>query len=108
MQDSAPASHSKTLSKILNIRHERGRTYGDAVQNLSIVGNLWDIYLSGRPGGKDVGISGADTCIMMSLLKIGRMATGTAHHDNYCDAANYLIIAGDMTSSNAHGIPGEA
>ena len=87
---------SPTLDAILAIRPQRAATYGDCTKGFTTIAALWDAYLSGRKGGRQTPIRDLDVPVLVSLLKTGRIATGVAHHDNYADGANYLILAGDM------------
>lgn len=88
---------SPTLDTILQIRPQRANTYGSCEKGFGTIGALWDAYLAGRPGGKDMPITAIDVAVMISLMKIGRISTGTAHHDNFADGANYLVLAGDLS-----------
>lgn len=62
----------------------REGTYGPPSINLSVIADLWSVYL------RDKSITGRDVCIMMALLKLAREATGLPNRDNVVDAAGYL------------------
>ncbi|MDX2074678.1 MAG: DUF6378 domain-containing protein [Alphaproteobacteria bacterium] len=87
---------SRTLDAILMLRPGRAQTYGDARKGFTTVAALWNAYLAGRPGGAAAPISDIDVPVLVALLKTARISTGVAHHDNFADAANYMVLAGDL------------
>ena len=87
--------NSPTLAAILDLRPNRQQTYGDCRHGFRTIAALWNAYLAGRPIGTG-GLNEVDVAVMIGLVKTGRIATGTAHHDNFADAANYNILAGDL------------
>ena len=59
------------------------------------------------------GISALDVSMMMSLLKVARIATGRPKADNFIDLAGYAACGGEiatevpiMTCRNPEAIPG--
>ena len=62
-----------------------------------MIGNLWEIYLKARCldscGGLD--ILPEDVAMMMSLLKIARIASGNYKADSFIDLAGYAACAGE-------------
>lgn len=92
--------NSPTLGSIIAIRDQKRALYdlpGDLSEanNFATAAAMIDLYLSARPGGKNSKIDDVDLPIMITLLKISRIAVAKNHHDNYCDAANYIVLAGD-------------
>lgn len=96
---------SLTLDAILAIRPQRASTYGSCEKGFATIAALWDAYLDGRPGGRSAPIRTIDVPVLISLLKTGRISSGTAHHDNFADGANYLILAGDLAFGVAEAEP---
>jgi len=65
--------------------------YGAPEDNLGRIGALWSVYV-GKP------ITAHDVAVMMSLLKIGRIASGVTVSDNYVDAVAYMGLADRLKS----------
>lgn len=68
----------------------REEDYGSPEDNFYKISKLWNAYL-----GDNVTDS-HDVAIMMALLKIARIATGTFKGDSYVDACGYLACAGEI------------
>lgn len=68
---------------------DRAAAYGDAKANYEVVAGLWSAFLG-------VPISAQQAAIMMALLKIGRIATGSNKRDNFVDLAGYAGVAGEI------------
>lgn len=99
-----PAGVSKTITRaeILDaakaiVTGEREQQYGKPEDNFRMIGNLWEIYLKARCldscGGLD--ILPEDVAMMMSLLKIARIASGNYKADSFIDLAGYAACAGE-------------
>lgn len=74
------------------INGERQNQYGNPEDNFEAIATYWTIYLGGRSC-----ISGKDVAMMMTLLKVARIQTGTATWDSFLDACGYMALASDMT-----------
>lgn len=75
---------------------ERADSYDDNGEpSVRIVSRLWSAYL-------DVGITEADVCHMMALLKIGRTRSGYKR-DSYVDAVGYELLAEALQRSTDGG-----
>lgn len=68
---------------------DRAKAYGDAKENFGSIATMWEEYL-GYP------INADDVAIMMILLKIARMKTGTFKEDTFIDIAGYAALAGEL------------
>lgn len=85
-----------TRKKILNeaercVCTDREQQYGAIENNFSLIARLWREYLdTSKP------ITAHDVAIMMALLKIARIATGTSKEDSYVDACGYIACAGEV------------
>lgn len=71
------------------IAGERARTYGDATENFAKVGIVWGIQLGIDP------IPASVVGLMMTTLKIVRLAETNNHEDSYIDAAGYIALAAE-------------
>lgn len=70
---------------------QRTTDYGNPENNFSFIAKLWTVY-------KGVDISSADVAMMMALLKIARIATGTATDDSFVDLAGYAACGAELES----------
>lgn len=65
--------------------------YGSPEDNFQTIANLWTAYL-------DHSISAKDVAVMMALLKIARIKTGTFKADSWVDLAGYAACGGEIAS----------
>ncbi len=68
---------------------ERQDQYGSPEDNFARIAKLWSAYL-----GTDV--SPMDVTMMMALLKIARIKTGTATDDSFVDLAGYAACGAEI------------
>lgn len=68
---------------------EREQDYGRPEDNFKIIADMWSTYLEAHIDAKDV-------ALMMALLKIARIASGTAKADNWIDLAGYAACGGEL------------
>jgi len=73
------------------VENIKAKEHGDRKENFSVIAKLWESYLN-------VPVSPEDVAILMTLLKIGRINTKSAPHndDNFVDAVGYMSIAGEF------------
>ena len=67
----------------------RHKTHGDKVKNHCNIAQLWSWWLKRE-------VTAQDVAMMMALLKIARMKTGSPNKDDHVDGAAYLAIAGEL------------
>lgn len=70
---------------------DRESQYGSPEDSFSIIAGFWSVYL-------DYAISADDVAMMMTLLKIARIAGGRFKADSYIDACGYIACAGEIAS----------
>lgn len=70
---------------------DRETDYGRPESNFSVIADLWSAY-------KGVKFSALDVAMMMTLLKLGRIKTGTAKNDSFVDAAGYIACGGEIAT----------
>ena len=75
------------------VLQDRENMYGSPENSFEMISDLWSAYL-------DTSISPHDVGIMMVLLKISRIRTGTFNPDSYIDIAGYAACAGEIIGSN--------
>ena len=81
---------------------EREQDYGTPENNFTTIGYLWSVYIrAAHPELAYVlpinGIGAKDVAIMMALLKIARIASGSSS-DSYVDLAGYAACAGEIVT----------
>jgi hypothetical protein len=78
------------LNDCETILTNRGKQYGDAAPLYKSIALMWSGYLG-------VEVTPTDVCILMSLMKAGRLSQGVddsdALDDTYIDAINYIALA---------------
>lgn len=77
------------LEEIGKIIEEGRPKYGEADIHFDVVASFWTNYLSGKYRGRPAVLTAADIPVMMQLLKIGRIVTGTPIADNQIDVTGY-------------------
>lgn len=72
---------------------ERENEYGSPENNFARIASLWTAY-------KDVEFTTNDVAMMMALLKIARIQSGTATEDSFVDLAGYAACGGEIMTEN--------
>lgn len=67
----------------------REQDYGNPEDNFSKIAVLWSAYFGHS-------FTALDVAMMMALMKIGRISTGTATDDSFVDAIGYLSCAAEI------------
>ena len=73
---------------------ERQKNYGSPEYNFETIANFWNAYM-----GNDL-FNAIDVAMMMALLKIARIKTGTATEDSFVDLAGYAACGGEIATNN--------
>lgn len=89
-------------SAIEYVCSKREKEYGTPKDNFSVIANFWSIYLF-RVIGAEVSLTPHDVAIMMTLLKLSRIASGVVKDDNYVDAAGYIACAAEIATEVCDG-----
>ena len=69
----------------------REQDYGSPENNFARIASLWSVYL-------DVPITPVDVAMMMALLKIARIKSGTGTADSFVDLAGYAACGGEIAT----------
>ncbi len=80
---------------------QREQDYGSPEDNFRTIANLWTAY-------KNVEFNSLDVAMMMCLLKIARISTGTATEDSFVDLAGYAACGAEIASFINEHLPEEA
>ena len=77
--------------------------HGTPENNFNLIASLWEPYIRTRCVGKgtDVSIGPEDVAMLMELLKIARICTGTGTADSFVDLAGYAACGGEIAGGNA-------
>lgn len=77
---------------------QREQDYGSPEDNFSTIGHFWSTYLkASHPEINLSEITPKDVAVMMSLLKVARIATGSSP-DSFVDLAGYAARAGEIAT----------
>ena len=100
---SAEVGKTITRASILDaakkiVTGDRERQYGKPEDNFAAIAKFWEVYLSKRcvDDGCEVTISPDDVAMLMALMKVARIMTGTFKDDSYVDACGYLACAAEI------------
>lgn len=72
---------------------QREQDYGKPEDNFATIAALWSAY-------KGTEFSAEDVAVMMALMKIARIKTGTATDDCFVDLAGYAACGGEIASAD--------
>ena len=77
---------------------DREQQYGKPEDNFAVIAKFWEVYLSEQcvGGGADVTVNPDDVAMLMALMKVARIMTGTFKGDSYIDACGYLACAAEI------------
>lgn len=75
---------------------QRERDYGKPEDNFAAIADLWSAY-------KGAKFSAEDVSVMMALMKIARIKTGTSTDDCFVDLAGYAACGGEIAASDKKG-----
>jgi hypothetical protein len=73
------------------VNGDRDKKHGRPEDSFAMIGQLWEAY-TGRH------YSPVDVAMMLALLKIARIRTGTGEADSFVDLAGYAACAGELDS----------
>lgn len=71
------------------VNGDRDKKHGQPEDSFGMIGQLWEAYM-GRH------YSSVDVAIMLALLKVARIKTGTGDIDSFVDLAGYAACAGEI------------
>lgn len=90
-------NRANTLEKAKEIVcGHRENEYSSPEDNFKTIADFWSVY-------KGVEFTANDVAMMMALLKIARIRTGTATDDSYVDLAGYAACGSEINSKTDKG-----
>lgn len=77
---------------------QREQDYGSPENNFRLIATLWEPYIRQKcvSDGADVSIRPEDVAMLMALLKIARICSGTGTQDSFVDLAGYAACGGEI------------
>lgn len=69
---------------------QRQMDYGSPEDNFKKIAQLWNVYIG------ELIFDEADVAVMMALLKIARIGSGTGSEDSFVDLAGYAACGGEI------------
>ena len=98
-----PTDTPTTRAEILDaakkiVTGERERQYGSPEDNFAVIARFWEVYLNQRCVDAMSGfmLNPDDVAMLMALMKVARIITGTFKGDSYIDACGYLACAAEI------------
>ena len=98
-----PTDTPTTRAEILDaakkiVTGDREKQYGSPEDNFAVIARFWEVYLNQRCVDAMSGfvLNPDDVAILMALLKVARIMTGTFKGDSYIDACGYLACAAEI------------
>ena len=74
------------------VTRDRAAQHGDAARNFGLIARYWTAHL-GYP------VTAQDVPVMMTLLKLARIKSGSGNADNWVDGCGYLALGGELSTS---------
>lgn len=96
---SAPPTRASILEEAKRcVCGQREQDYGSPENNFRLIASLWEPYIRTRcvGNGADVSINPEDVAMLMALLKIARICTGTGTADSFVDCCGYMACGGEV------------
>lgn len=96
---SAPPTRASILEEANRcVCGQREQDYGSPEDNFRLIASMWEMYIRQRcvGSGADVSIMPEDVAMLMALLKIARICTGTGMADSFVDLAGYAACGGEI------------
>ena len=97
-----PTDTPTTRAEILDaakaiVTGDREKQYGKPEDNFAVIARFWEVYLSERctDGGAEVTLNPDDVAMLMALMKVARIMTGTCKVDSYVDDCGCLACAAE-------------
>lgn len=83
------------------VNGQREHDYGAPEDNFATIAAMWTTYVRRSCHSMNITITAHDVTVMMSLLKIGRIAGGQTKDDNYIDACGYMACAAELATEKS-------
>ena len=74
------------------VNGQREKSYGTPEDNFKVIAEMWSAYL-------EADVSAVDVSMMMSLLKIARIRSGSFAEDSFIDLAGYAACGYEIATN---------
>jgi len=91
-QKAHDTAYNKVMDSIGLIQQDRENDYGDAKVSHQSIAVFWNEYLNRKVGNSDLSLDDTDVAVMLSLMKVSRLAY-KRKHDSFLDFASYADFA---------------
>lgn len=82
------------------IMRDRNSSYDEPERNFERIAMLWHAYLAGKAQGTaEFTVQAHDVAIMMTLMKIGRLAYNPTSRDQWVDACGYMACGAEVAGA---------
>lgn len=86
-------AYDKVMDSVSSIQEDRQSDYGDAKASHQSIANFWNEYIERKMScGVFDGLDATDVAVMLSLMKVSRLAY-SRKHDSFLDFASYADFA---------------
>lgn len=99
----APKEPKVTRHSILEtadrtVNGARAEVYGGPEDSFKLIASFWEPYIAAKcvGGGVDVCINPEDVAVLMSLMKVARLAVSPNHEDSWVDLAGYAACGAEL------------
>jgi hypothetical protein len=77
---------------------DRATNYGPPEKSFDTIASFWNAWLVARHGLLDHVIEPFDVAVMLTLLKVARIANNPEHLDNWVDIAGYAACGAEVVN----------
>ena len=77
---------------------DRDEKHGQPEDSFTAIAMLWNAYFQSCGMAPDGFLTDEDVAVMMILLKVARICTGSGNDDNFVDIAGYAACAAEINS----------
>lgn len=76
----------------------RAEVYGGPEDSFKLIASFWEPYIAAKCVGQDVNVcvSPEDVAVLMSLMKVARLAASPNHEDSWVDLAGYAACGAEL------------
>lgn len=90
--------HSILATADSTINGARAEVYGGPEDSFKLIASFWEPYIAAKCVGPDVSvcINPEDVAVLMSLMKVARLAASPNHEDSWVDLAGYAACGAEL------------
>lgn len=90
--------HSILATADSTVNGARAEVYGGPEDSFKLIASFWEPYIAAKCVGQDVSvcINPEDVAVLMSLMKVARLAASPNHEDSWVDLAGYAACGAEL------------